>query len=183
MPDLTRHLRAWSFRAWLVAIALGMSACAGSPAATPDASVPEPNPSQGPKLYSGPPDQYFAQLADCIRDAGFSAEVSADGSSMSFDYGTVEQRPAYEAAKAACDAEIGLPLPPEPLSEPQIRERYAFLVEARTCLIAQGYDLPEPPTEDVFVETYGSDPWSPFSDVPVMDQEAWEALTAICPQT
>jgi hypothetical protein len=108
--------------------------------------------------------------------------VSPDGSALSYDYGTVDQRPAFEAAKAACDSEIGLPPPPETLTGVQIRERCADLIEARTCITGLGYDLPEPPTEDVSVETWASNPWWPFNDLPSMSQDAWDALTTACPQ-
>ena len=45
---------------------------------------------------------------------------------MRYDYLTAEQRPAFDAAKAACEQEIGQPPPLVPLTEAEIRERYSY---------------------------------------------------------
>ena len=45
---------------------------------------------------------------------------------MRYDDLTAEQRPAFDAAKAACEQEIGQPPPLVPLTEAEIRERYSY---------------------------------------------------------
>lgn len=112
---------------------------------------------------------------------------------MSFDFGSQDQRPAFEADKAACEQRIGTPPPPEPLTDAQVRAQYQHLVEMRTCLLRLGYPTSNPPPEDAFVETWraaelrpGEDgrvvedaPWSPFLDVP---GPALEEVADQCPQ-
>lgn len=104
------------------------------------------------------------------------------GQALEYSYWSEAQRSAFEQAEADCDQEIGVPPPPETLSVREIRQRYAFLVEARACLTAAGHDLPEPPSEDAFVESWATNPWSPFNDLPFMSTEAWTQLTEECPQ-
>lgn len=122
-------------------------------------------------LYAGPPDEY-PRLAACLQAEGFVAEVVEGGQALEYSYGSEAQRSASAQAKADCDQEIGVPPPPETLSEREIGQRYAFLVEARACFIAAGHDLPEPPSDDATVESWVTNPWSPFNDLPFMSTEA-----------
>ncbi len=183
----SRLLRRVAYGTTSVLLAVAIVACGSStlPPSAADISNPSagaPSPSTAAPLYTGPPDEYFPRLAACLQAAGFVAEVVEGGQALQYSYGSEAQRPAFEQAKAECDQEIGVPPPPSMLSEAEIRERYAFLVEARACLIAAGHDLPEPPSEDAFVESWATHPWSPFNDLPSMSTEAWASLIEECPQ-
>lgn len=116
---------------------------------------------------AGPPspEEYLPRLAECLRDAGYDAEMMDDGS-LRYDYGSQDRRGAFMQARDACDRAIGTPALPEPLSEAEIRARYAYLVDMRDCLMRLGYAISTPPPLDAFVETWDTGPWSPYNDVP-----------------
>ena len=109
--------------------------------------------------------------------------MSPDGDSMTADI-PPEQRSAFMAAKDACEAQIGEPPTPRPLSEQEIRDRYDYLVQARQCLIDLGYTMSEPPSVDEFIDSWATGPWSPYNDL--ADQttrQQWEEANQECPQT
>lgn len=145
-------------------------------------STPTLMPAASTPVYAGPPDEYFPRLAACLREAGWDVVVDPAGG-MRLDSLTVEQRPAFQAAKAACQQDIGLPPPPRPLSESEIRDRYQYLLQARQCLMELGYTISEPPSVDAFIESWATGPWSPYSDVvDVANREQLAEANEKCPQ-
>lgn len=118
----------------------------------------------------------MAAVASCLREAGWN--VKTDGSADI----TAEQRPAFMAAREACGATLGELAPVAPLSEAEIRARYAYLLEARDCLIELGYTIGAPPTLDRFLDSYMSAPWTPFSDFETTSQAEWDQVNQACPQ-
>lgn len=169
-------------------LAFTLTAC-GSPAQPsnadgPSSAVPAspgPDGSGRPPIFAGSSYEYFERLAGCLHDQGFAAEVTPDRA-LRYDFGSAEQQPAFDAAMDACESEVGIMPPPEPLSEAELVRLYESYLTARSCLIGLGYSLPEPPSEDAFVDTYATDPWSPFNDLDVTGGDAWAEITAACPQ-
>lgn len=129
---------------------------------------------------AGPPspEEYLPRLAECLRDAGYDAEMMDDGS-LRYDYGSQDRRAAFMQARDACDRAIGTPAQPEPLSEAEIRARYAYLVDMRVCLMRLGYAISTPPPVDTFVDKWDTGPWSPYNDVP---GSALGEIEQRCPQ-
>jgi hypothetical protein len=125
-------------------------------------------------------DEYIAAVASCLRDAGWNVKTDGVGG-FSADI-TAEQRPAFLAARESCGAALGEPPPLAPASEAEIRARYAYLLEARDCLIDLGYTIGEPPTLELFLESYTSGPWSPFNDLAPTSQAEWDQVNQACPQ-
>lgn len=125
-----------------------------------------------------PEEGYLPRLAECLRAKGIDAELQPDGG-MSYDYGTVDRKPVFDAAMAACEEEIGPAPTPRQLTQAEISERYAYLLEMRECLIGLGYTVSDPPSERVFIATWDTGPWSPYLDVP---PGAFEEADAKCPQ-
>lgn len=125
-----------------------------------------------------PEEEYLPRLADCLRDKGIDAEIQPDGG-MRYDYGTVDRKPVFDAAMAACEQEIGPAPTPEQLTQAEISDRYAYLLEMRECLIGLGYPVSDPPSERTFIATWDTGPWSPYLDVP---SEAFAEAEAQCPQ-
>lgn len=129
-------------------------------------------------------EEYVAAVVRCLREAGWEVQIDGSGDSFSAPSLTDAQRPAFIDAKAACDETVGLPPPPESLSESQIRQRYQFLLDARTCLIGLGYAISEPPSEDAFVESWSTGPWSPHNEiVDIVSQQEWDEVNTECPQS
>lgn len=160
------------------AIAVGAFAvllCSCGPGARP------PSPS-GPRSSDGP-DSYFVALAACLREAGWDAVLDPSGQGVSVDSVTGEQRPAFMRARAACTESVGEPPTVAPLTEAEIRDRYAYLLAARDCLLALGYPVSEPPSEDVFVDSWSTGPWSPYADiVDALTPDEWDEANRECPQ-
>lgn len=125
-----------------------------------------------------PEGEYLPLLAECLRTKGIDAEIQPDGG-MSYDYGTVDRKPAFDAAMAACEGEIGPAPTPRQLTQAEISERYAYLLEMRECLMGLGYTIRDPPSERVFIATWETGPWSPYNDVP---GGALGELETQCPQ-
>lgn len=170
-------------RAFLAAALVVLLALANSCDARVEQIVsPTPSASASTAMFEGPREEYLPRLADCLRGAGWNVQLDADGG-MSLQSLTAEQRPAFIAAKDACEQQIGTLPPPEPLSEQQIRNQYAYLLEVRQCLQKLGYTISEPPTVDAFTDSWATGPWSPYDDLEHVSQQQWTEANQKCPQT
>lgn len=163
----------------------GLAGCASTTAPSPQSSiVSDATPSSSIPVYAGPSEEYLPLIAACLREAGWNAEITQADGGLVIKSLTSAQRPAFTAARSACEQRIGTPPPPQPASAEQIHERYAFLVQARQCLMALGYTISEPPTEETFADSYATGPWSPFNEVAdqATTQQAWNEANDNCPQ-
>lgn len=158
----------------------------GSPLPSSASEPPSPSPpgssEAGLPVYSGPENEYLPLLAACLREAGWQVTASDRGDEMS---GVIppEQRAAYHAAERACQSQIGTPPTPRPATLDEIRARYDYLVEMRQCLIDLGYTLAEPPTFEVFADSWATGPWSPYNEVAdTANRDQWAAANEQCPQ-
>ncbi|AXH37525.1 hypothetical protein DVJ78_18285 (plasmid) [Humibacter sp. BT305] len=88
-----------------------------------------------------------------------------------------EQVPQFQASVDECDKELGFEV--RPLTTDEYSNLYNEYLDSLQCLRDAGYALPEPPTEQTFVDTYQSEPWSPWTDLPIESQP--QALQ-VCPQ-
>ena len=104
---------------------------------------------------------------------------------------TIEQMHSH--VKACYDAIA----PPIQFSEQQITRRYHLELEAMTCLRDQGYGIPDPPSLDVYIETFPPSGGRIFSDGDMfffwsahgfvtpntgVSQEEYERLLRACPE-
>lgn len=116
-------------------------------------------------------------IANCLRDRGFAAEVATgvDGQ-PGIDIPVGGQGPqAMEDAFKACQNELttaGVIEPAPRFSPPRLERLYRDYQDAAACLKDLGYDVPEAPSLEVFIETNAA-AWDPFSNVPAArsDQE------------
>jgi hypothetical protein len=122
----------------------------------------------------------------CMQEAGWSNLVlDADGSISG--HVPVEQSAKYDADQAACQAKAAKAYPPAPMSDRAIRERYALEVQTRECLIGQGYDISEPPSEQTWVEQFSNSSkglWLPYWEIftqSKLNAGAVAALKVKCP--
>lgn len=128
-------------------------------------------------------EEFESSLNACVIEAGW-----ADGTGTRTTEDTID---AYTQVHRECSAKV---LPDwELFDEAAWRADYPRLFDIRDCLIAQGYEIPEPPSEDTWVETAltGAMPWTPFNFVIdginngsiVMTQAEFDELTYQCPQS
>lgn len=125
------------------------------------------------------PELYVVSMVSCLRDAGWNAEVVPPGDGIAVNSVTAEQSAAYREAFDVCNARVGPAPTPAQLSEDEIRDRYQFLLEARECLIAAGFAVSDPPSEDAFVDSWPTEAWSPYLDI----DQGFERAIEECPQT
>lgn len=117
------------------------------------------------------------RVGECMRDQGFPVSVTAGGNGLSFADVPSEQSAMAESVFDACVAGLNVP-PQRPLTADEMSLFYAYYVELRGCLVGQGYELPEPPSEQYFIDHYYDDPWNPYSGIERIPPE----LTRVCPQ-
>lgn len=120
---------------------------------------------------------YMVAMVDCLRDAGWDVALNDTGDGFSVGSLSPARQPLIEAARIACDERVGPAPPPRQLSEAEIRERYQFLLGVRDCLIDAGFSVTSPPSEDAFIDSWATGPWSPYDGIADLDR----ALEA-CPQ-
>lgn len=121
------------------------------------AGVNEPSPST--QTAASPADeqqlrrQRFDWLASCYTDAGFPATSDGTGVEITVVQGQDE---AFHAAAAACREQADVELGPNPGAIPPTAEEleglYELQLRTRDCLLAEGYDVVEPPSREVWIE-------------------------------
>lgn len=171
MKSFPLHLRRRVLHTVTAMLAIGMLAACASPASAPPAEttptqVREPD-ANG--LFDG---KTRAQASGemrfkCMQDAGWTQLVLDPDGSIS-GHVPIEQNDKYYEDEAACVAEMEKVYPLVPMSDRAIRERYGDELKTRECLIAQGYDISEPPSEQAYVEWFTGitdDLWDPYWEV------------------
>lgn len=134
------------------------------------------------KYFEGEFDEWVALRVDCLREFGWDAIADEGGTSVPSV--TAEQREEFIGDLDRCTEEIGALPPPEPLTEEQIRLVYAHQLVTKECLEAEGYEISEPPSVERFIDTYDTEPWHAYDDLPSgMSRTEWERLNDVCPQT
>lgn len=114
----------------------------------------------------------------CMSDLGWDSVKDTDGGVITnIPSG---QRSAYTAARDQCLELIGASDRPAPTTE-QLKGLYEAQLASRDCLIGEGFSLPEPPSEQVFLESAGA--WSPYIALPDDAlSEGFDELVKRCPQ-
>ncbi|WKZ83723.1 MAG: hypothetical protein QY307_05635 [Acidimicrobiia bacterium] len=118
-----------------------------------------------------------AEIA-CMRDQGWPVEPIGD-TGISWLAIPFEQNEAAQVGFARCVA--GLSIPEYGVeSGVEVENIYTFWVDVlKPCLEAEGYDIPDPPSVDSFVENYPDVEWVPWRYVSNTSSE----LEARCPQS
>jgi hypothetical protein len=119
-------------------------------------------------------------VVECVQDHGFPVRLVPPGDGWSAMDVPPDQNVLASRYADACLA--GLNLPHHQEASPEQRELfYEYYLVLRECLIAEGFDVSEPPSKDYFVENYLTDPWSPY--LGLRAGPAWETIQYTCPQT
>lgn len=155
-----------------IAFALTLTACTsqGEPKS-------EATPASEIAGYVGPP--RVEEIVKCINELGWDAELNWDGG---VSFGTVppEQINQLNADQQTCVEKF----PSQQLNLDGIRDLYAAEVANSDCLAGLGYQMPKPPTEQAYVDAYGTaDQWFAMvgaSPEAMPEKKYQEAFTA-CP--
>lgn len=156
--------------AGLIATGVLLAGCA--------ASEPGPRPSH-------PLAEYAERVTACLQDRGWDAVATFDNTVTSGDPKTgipPEQLTAYQAAEQECIDELGYGEPRTPTTE-QLREMYQLDIAERECMIDLGFDIAELPSEQVYIETFGTaSGWDIGQQVPVFPtQQEYQRVWTACP--
>ena len=126
------------------------------------------------------PEEMGELVAECVREQGFDATAFPDGSWETV--GAPGQGDAAALAEYRCIAQY--PLQPQfyqPLDDDHLRQSYEWhMTTTIPCLHDLGYTTPEPPSVEVYIETYRAQgaQWM-AQQVGSLPQEAWDQ----CPPT
>ncbi len=129
-------------------------------------------------------DEWAQVMADCLTEEGFSSVRANDDGSI--EWGNISQVQAFDVARYVCTAKF--PRDPKyqrPLTDAQLDRLYSYYVGDLTkCLTGLGYQISPPPSQQVFRETYDTDPWLPIADAASRadSPEKWAEIVRTCPQ-
>ncbi len=120
---------------------------------------------------------------ECMRSFGFDGEIQEKSLAILSDV-PPEQFDRYMEVGEICRrrlfAKLGVP---EKKTEEDLLKDYSALLYVRECMLAEGYPVDDPPSPEVFVETYGAI-WHPYTGVMLGTQEPiayYTRLEEICP--
>lgn len=172
-------------RGGIIALAATLAACGAAPANT-WRGVPYDELSQGDFAAIAVENrersrEVHERIAACIRQGGFEVTVSADGYETAV---SPEQKDRLDDVIVDCEesltAEGRIPSPEVP-TRASVERDYKWAVAALRCLQESGYELPDPPTFDAYLDQ--TEKWSPFADlVNRHGAPAFSQAEARCPQ-
>lgn len=123
-------------------------------------------------------------MVSCLKEKGWDAEETSDNGVVAapVEVGLPEgQEDRYETDRVSCEEDLGFDVQRTP-SQEQLSATYEAAVQARQCMIEKGYDLPEVPSEGVFIDAYQSGtPWEVTQHLPTLSQDEADELYAACP--
>jgi hypothetical protein len=125
-----------------------------------------------------PWDEVVAAKLQCLVDQGWPVEANGPRG-ISAEKVPVAQNFQAQVDELRCEAGLALPDMSTTTSS-DVGRLYDFLVgQIAPFLEAEGFDVPEPPSRDAFMENYPNVDWSPWGSVP--DSADHAALDKQCP--
>lgn len=144
-----------------IGVALAVLIVSGSPHA-PSANAQSrfaPGPPSNP--YKTTREEFFLGVKACLEDKGFAVDLDIPEGGITTHETTDEG--ARNSAVAIHECEIAMDprrlLPPPRPSDEQMQAWYGYAVAQLACLRAAGYATPDPPPEQVFIDSGGD--WDP----------------------
>jgi hypothetical protein len=124
-------------------------------------------------------------LALCLEGKGIAAEVDPETGVMTVVDRGQEEFVAAETETCLEEArEEGIFPPIAEITRESIQDIYEKLVSAEECLERLGFSIEDPPSQDVFIDTYesGQEPWHPYLYLPDdLDEGQMEKVAQECP--
>lgn len=139
-----------------VLLSIGVGACA-SPEADPD-----PTATSAAERFNTPLELARART-ECLQEKGWDSELDEETAQIYTPVPDGDDR-AFDEDDAACFEELGVD-PDRDLTSSEFDTLYEQYIDGMDCLTDAGYDVSEPPSRQVFEETYDSDAWVPWTEV------------------
>lgn len=170
------------------AVALGLSGCSEAPVSSAEAYV-EPGWMAQMRQEI---EQYQSEMLGCLDEFGVKGIVTIGGrvltGGITDDEGDLPPGVAElnETAATECNARVK---EPSLWVAPVDAAAYARMLDVRACLVAQGHEIPEAPSEESWIEQASSDvPWNPYlvltePGATTISDEDLAALMEACPQS
>ena len=103
-------------------------------------------------------------LADCLAEDGWKVTFDESTGAVVAEVSSA-QEDTYDAALEACSKRIGVSFDGE-LTEEQMETVYEWYKAIAVCLDEHGWPVPDQPTFSTFSDTYDTNPWIPWVEVP-----------------
>ena len=100
-----------------------------------------------------PPRRYMRDIAECLQRKGWEAIYDDDEGSYSVN--TVGASEQFSADERECKAATGYTTRP-PLTDEQLTVLYMHQLRSVECLRELGFQVPDPPSEQAYKDTYGT---------------------------
>lgn len=125
------------------------------------------------------------QVYECITDRGWEVKLLWDGGiEASSDTIPEAQVDLFNADSAECWAEVDNRI--AAMSDDEVAAVYKLELTTRECLIAQGLEVGDAPSEQQYVDSFFGSRWSAYGDSDVVrlmsDDQAWRDINVACPQ-
>lgn len=111
--------------------------------------------------------EYDDRYVSCMEGEGIAVtRISDQGGGWEFDFSGLE-RDAFEAISASCFDAAGDPPPISPPTRTELAALYDLNISAKECLEGEGANVSEPPSREVWIESYldessSAGPWTPY---------------------
>lgn len=137
-------------------------------------------------------DAYAAAIESCYAEYGLEATRIIGGAVGFVDLMDEDgQMPpgvedVLEAAAEDCNSRV--PLPEHRSSRTLDDALYQRVIESRECIVAHGYDVPEPPSAETWKDSDPNLAWTPYLAMfdgsgPTIPQDELRSLMDACPQS
>jgi hypothetical protein len=159
---------------------------AGAPASpTQPAAAPPAAPPPFETEYARLVEHYIRDMVGCLTDLGWEVIDHGDSYESPHDIPD-DQFEQYAADVELCEAQFGYDdLPPPYVTRPEAELLYGLLLDVADCIRDLGYDVPDAPSQQAFVEalvTYPIPAWHPYDSF--YEDNDWSAIGQIereCP--
>jgi len=121
-------------------------------------------------------------VVECANDNGVPVQLIPPGDGYSMSGIPPDQQEAARAVVQACRDGLHVPDPARP-TQAQLEEHLGELIELKTCFEMQGYTIDDPPSLEVFIDSWDANPWHPYDSlIDRISYEEWNRLNVECPQ-
>jgi hypothetical protein len=133
-------------------------------------------------------ESYVVAMISCYAEYGLKGTRGIGAASVAFV--NLPEDPAtqvlVEAASADCNARV--PLPDHESTKTFDDASYERMLDLRTCILAHGYEVPEPPSVETWKDSDLESAWNPYTEVfdgpagASISQDELRSLNEACPQ-
>jgi hypothetical protein len=126
---------------------------------------------------------YQAGMMACYAEYGLSP-VTSMGGGVGFVNLPDDEATSALMDKASADCNARIPLPSHTVNKALDDAAYQKMLDTRACIVAHGYEVPDPPSAETWKDSPMFDAWNPYqflTSSAVPDSELF-ALDIACPQ-